>query len=226
MSASDDNRGISIPKTTVIIVSGLIVVIALVTVAFLMSPSGSPGMDPSAPPLPVTAETTTEITVTAVSAADATVTGLSTLTPATPPDDLVQEQPAVTPEPVFAPDVLTPQTTFFSITGDPLSILAPYQSFFNSSNTAGMYALLSKNMSSHYPADTLNNELAAARSKGYSIESIEVPYQVLDEQNATLELIISWKVAGSPRTSTPSLSMVYENAQWKMDSLILSPDTV
>jgi len=81
-------------------------------------------------------------------------------------------------------------------------------------------------MKLQYPVDTLNTELAIAGSNGYTIEKIQVTKQIIEENSAILGVTISWKVAGSPTTSTPKFFLVYENNQWKLDSLILSPQDI
>ena len=86
-----------------------------------------------------------------------------------------------------------------------------------------MYALLSENMQNHYPVDALNSALATAESDGNTMEKIQVTNQVVEENSAVLETAVSWKVAGSLFTSTPRIFMVYENGQWKLDSLVLRP---
>jgi hypothetical protein len=105
--------------------------------------------------------------------------------------------------------------------GDPATVLVSYPSLFNNGNIAGVHALLSENMKSQYPMDILNNELATSRSNGYVIEKIQVNNQIIEGNSALLVVDISWKIAGSPITTTPIVSLVYENEQWKLDTPIL-----
>jgi hypothetical protein len=133
--------------------------------------------------------------------------------------------PTAIPEPILTPEVPSAQPAFTSAPGDPSSVLVSYPDLFNTGNGEGLYALLSENMKLHYPIDTLNNELAAARSNGYIIEKVQVNNQIIEENTTILEVDISWKIAGSPVTSTPRFFLVYENDQWKLDSLIVSPQS-
>jgi hypothetical protein len=134
-------------------------------------------------------------------------------------------QPSVSPEQTGTPDLLTTEPAFFSASGDPSQVLNSYPTLFNSGDASGLYPFLSATMKSQYTIDELKKKLDTARLNGTVMEKIEVPYQSLDENNAILELIISWKIAGSTKNSTPSFFMVTENGQWKMNSLILSPET-
>jgi hypothetical protein len=133
-----------------------------------------------------------------------------------------QSSPAI-PEQTLIPDITSTQPEPTLAPGDPSTVMVSYPSLFNTGNSAGLFALLSENMKSHYPVDTLNNEFTTARSNGYTIEKIQVNNQIIEENSAILEVIISWKVAGSPTTSTPRLFLVYEDNQWKLDSLIVHP---
>jgi hypothetical protein len=149
----------------------------------------------------------------------------TTSQPPSPSTDSMEQTTAPTaiPEPLLTHEVPSSQPAFTSAPGDPSSVLVSYPDLFNTGNGAGLFALLSENMKLHYPIDTLNNELAAARSNGYSIEKVQVNNQIIEENTAIVEVDISWKVAGSPVTSTPRFFLVYENDQWKLDSLIVSP---
>jgi hypothetical protein len=106
---------------------------------------------------------------------------------------------------------------------DPGAVLATYPSLFNKGDGAGIQALLSENMRSHYPLDMLNTELAAARSNGYSIAQIQVHDQTIEEGSAVLDADIIWKTGGSSTTSSTKLFLVNEDNQWKLDSLELHP---
>lgn len=107
--------------------------------------------------------------------------------------------------------------------GDPGEVLAKYPSLFNSGNSAGLRAILSENMKSHHPLETLDSELAVARTKGYRIQKIQVLEQILEEGSAIIDADIIWTTGGSPSTSSPKLFLLYENDQWKLDCLILNP---
>jgi len=134
-------------------------------------------------------------------------------TPATPEQTLTPEdtsaQPAATPAP-----------------GDPSKVLDSYPSLFNAGNGAGLYALLSENMKSQYSVDSLNRELATASSNSFTIENIRVNNQIIEGNSAILKTDISWNVAGTSTTSSPLFFLVYENGQWKLDRLIVSPQDI
>jgi len=142
-----------------------------------------------------------------------------------PPSGTIPSQPQspVTPEQTLTPEDTSAQPVITPAPGDPSKVLVSYPSLFNGGNGAGLSALLSENMKLHHPVDTLNNELVAARSNGYTIEKIQVDNQIIEENSAILEVTISWKVAGSPTTSTPRIFLLYENGQWKLDNLIVRP---
>jgi len=142
-----------------------------------------------------------------------------------PPSVTIPSQPQspATPEQTLTPEDTSDQPAVTPAPGDPSEVLVSYPSLFNAGNGAGLSALLSENMKLHYPVDTLNTELATAGSNGYTIEKIQVTKQIIEEDTAILEVTISWKVAGSPTTSTPRLFLVYENGQWKLDSVIVRP---
>ena len=148
-----------------------------------------------------------------------------TNTPATTSASMAQTTttaPAI-PEPTLTPEISSAPPAFTSAPGDPATVLVSYPSLFNSGNGAGLYALLSENIKSNYPLDTLNKELATARSNGYIIEKIQVNNQIIEEDSAILLVDISWNIVGSPITSSPLVPLVYENDQWKLDTLIVSP---
>ena len=181
---------------------------------------------PSQPQSPATTTATAAVSMEqTITPATTTVSWEQTIIPATTAASIAQTTattPAIpvqtlTPEDTSVQPVITPAP------GDPSKVLVSYPSLFNTGNGAGLYALLSENMKLHHPVDTLNNELVAARSNNYTIEKIQVTNQIIEENTAILEVTISWKVAGSPTTSTPRLFMVYENGQWKLDSLALRP---
>ena len=142
-----------------------------------------------------------------------------------PPSVTIPSQPQSTgiPEQIFTPEDTSAQPTGTPAPGDPSAVLGSYPSLFNAGNGAGLSALLSENMKVQYPLDTLNNELATAKTNGYTIEKIQVTKQIIEENSAILGVTISWKVAGSPTTSTPRLFLLYENGQWKLDSLVVRP---
>lgn len=109
------------------------------------------------------------------------------------------------------------------VPGDPGELLAKYPSLFNSGDSAGLRAILSENMKSHHPLETLDSELAAARTKGYRIQKIRVLEQILEEGSAIIDADITWTTGVSSSTSSPKLFLLYENDQWKLDCLILNP---
>ena len=153
-----------------------------------------------------------------------TSTQSTTPTQSTPSTQSTSTQSTTaTPEQTLTPEDTSAQPAATPAPGDPSKVLDTYPSLFNSGNGAGLSALLSENMKLHYPVDTLNNELATARSNGYTMEKIQVNKQIIEENSAILEVAISWKVVGSPTTSTPRFFLVYENSQWKLDSLIVRP---
>jgi len=130
--------------------------------------------------------------------------------------------PTAIPEPTPIPEVPSAQPAFTSAPGDPSSVLVSYPDLFNTGNREGLYALLSENMKLYSPI--VDSELAAARSNGYIIEKIQVTNQIIEENTAIVDVDISWMVAGTSTTSSPRFFLVHENDQWKLDSLILSPD--
>jgi len=163
----------------------------------------SPGMNFSVPAFNVTAPAISPL--------------VTTTTISKPPST-----PAI-PEQTRTPEVLSAQPAVTSAPGDPATVLVSYPSLFNKGDSAGLFGLLSENIKSQYPMDTLNNDLAAARSDGYIMEKIQVNNQITEGTNAILLVEISWNIIGSPITSTPNVPLVYENNQWKLDTLILSP---
>ena len=143
-----------------------------------------------------------------------------------PPSVTIPSQPQspATPEQTLTPEDTSDQPAATPAPGDPSKVLDSYPSLFNAGNGAGLAALLSENMKMHYPVDTLNTELATAGSNGYTIEKIQVNKQIIEENTAIVEVTISWNVTGSPpATSTPRLFLLYENGQWKLDSVIVRP---
>jgi len=143
-------------------------------------------------------------------------------TPATTATSMAQTTTSTPeiPEPTPIPEVSSAQPAVTSAPGDPATVLVSYSSLFNTGNGAGIYALLSENMKSNYPTDILNNELATARLNGYSIEKIQVNNQIIEGNNAILLVEISWNIDGSPVTSMLNVPLVYENNQWKLETLI------
>jgi hypothetical protein len=142
----------------------------------------------------------------------------STPTQSTP----AQSTPGI-PEQTLTPEDTSAQPASTPAPGDPSTVLVSYPSLFNTGNGAGLFALLSENMKVHYPIDTLNNKFTQARSDNTSIERIQVNNQIIEETSATVESTVSWNVGGTLATSTPRFFMVYENGQWKLDSLIFHP---
>ena len=197
-------------KHAVIAVSALVVVILLIAAFFVLIPSGSRGFNLTFPGM--------NSTVPEINTAASTANPLVTTT------TITTTNPAI-PETTPVPEIPSAQPSFTSAPGDPSSVLVSYSSLFNTGNGAGLAALLSENMKSHYPINMLNSELSTARSNGYTIEKIQVTNQIIEENSAILEVAISWKVAGSPATSTPRFFLVYENNQWKLDSLIVNPQS-
>jgi hypothetical protein len=214
------------PRKPAIIAGSVIVgVIILIAVFVVVIPSGSPGFN-------LTAEgensghilSTQEPTGTVPAATSpGNVPTIATTTTTMDIPDRVQ--PSVSSEQTGIPDLLTTEPAFFSASGDPSQVLNSYPTLFNSGDASGLYPFLSATLKSQYTIDELKKKLDTARLNGTVMEKIEVPYESLDENNAKLELIISWKIAGSTKNSTPSFFMVTENGQWKMNSLILSPET-
>ena len=196
-------------KPAVIAISALVVSIVVIAAIFVVLSSGSQGFD-----LTSIGKNSTNPEVKATSSASQSLVK-TTAIPKT------AEIPA-TPEQPTPIEVLFSKPTLVSVPGDPASIIVSYPSLFNAANGAGLSALLSENMKL-YSSD-VNTELATAHSNGYTIEKIEVTNQTIEENSAILEVDILWKVAGSPATSSPKFYLVYENDQWKLDSLVVSPN--
>jgi hypothetical protein len=174
--------------------AGIIVVIAAVV---LVTSFGSPGYNlaSSGPdgPLP-------DLSTPATPFSPAGITEIRKETQTTP------EQPALT----FAP-------------GDPGAVLATYPALFNTGDGAGLHDLLSENMQSRYPAETLNRELATARSDDYVMERILVRDQTIEEDSAVLDADVYWMIHQSPTSRYRKLFLVFEESRWRLDSLILHP---
>ena len=225
-------------KTAIIAVSALVGIILLIAVFFVLVPSvlpvfnlTFPGMNFTVPESSVTASATVPLvpTTTIATTTRTLATPVQTSTPvrttATPVRTSTPQQTTTTPTQTSIPAVVIVPPLFTTVPGDPWSVFISYPSLFNAGNAAGIFALLSENMKSHYPLDSVNNELATARSNGYSIEKIQGNNQIIEEDSAILEVEITWKISGSPQTSTPRFYLVYENNQWKLDSLIVNPYT-
>jgi len=146
-----------------------------------------------------------------------------TTAPATTTDSMEQtttSNPAI-PEQTLTPEVPSAQPSLTPAPGDPATVLVSYPSLFNAADGAGLSALLSENMKLY--SSEVDRELATARSNGISIEKIQVTNQIIEEDSAILEVDISWMVNGSAVTSSPRFFLVYENNQWKLDSLAVNP---
>ena len=210
-------------KTAVYGILALVVIMVVITAIFVILPSGSHGFDLSSLGMnstsPELKATTTAIQPLAKTTAVPIVTGTH-ITPLQTPTPV---QTYAIPEQIPTTEVPFSKPAFVPAPGDPATVIVSYLSLFNTGNGAGLAALSSESMKSHYPLDMVNKELASARSKGYSIEKIQVNNQIIEENTAILEVDILWKVAGSPVTSSPRVFLVYENNQWKLDSLVVSP---
>lgn len=123
---------------------------------------------------------------------------------------------AETPEPSAQPG-------FTFAPGDPGAVLAPYPALYNAGDGAGLRALFSENLKSHYSLEVLNENLAAARSGGYVIEKIEVKDQIIEEESAVLDADMYWKTAKSSTIRAPKWFLLVENDQWKLDSVVFRP---
>ena len=235
-------------KPAVIVVSALVCVTVVIAAFFVLVPSASRGFDLASSGMNFT---TPEVTVAASASSHGVTTptvsktpsrltitptiSKTTITPVTPVRTSVTPVQTSTPVRTSTPvQTLTPVQTsipqvvivppsFNTTPGDPWSVFVAYPTLFNARNSAGIEALLSENMKLHYPLDTVNNELATAQSNGYTIEKIQADEQTIEDPSANLVVTISWNHAGSSATSTPRVFFVYENNQWKLDSLIVSP---
>jgi hypothetical protein len=78
-------------------------------------------------------------------------------------------------------------------------------------------------MQSRYPAETLNRELATARSDDYVMERILVRDQTIEEDSAVLDADVYWMIHQSPTSRYRKLFLVFEESRWRLDSLILHP---
>ena len=221
-------------KPAILVVSALVGVIVLIAVFFVLVPPVSRGSDLTSFGMNSTIPEVTNASSTSDPVVSLTTILKTTRTPATPAQTSTPVQTSIpvqtsttvqtnTPVQTNIPGVVVVPPSFTTAPGDPYSIFISYSSLFNKGDAAGIFDLLSENMKSRYSVGTLNNELAATRSNGYSIEKIQVNNQIIEEDSAILEMDISWKSAGSPITSTPRLFFLYENNQYKLDSLVLSP---
>lgn len=216
-------------RPTVIVVSALVGVIVLIAVFFVAVPSASHGFDLTSSGLNLT---TPEVKDTAspanpvvslTSSSKTTRTSETTVQTRAPVQTTTPLQTSTTPVQTITQDVSSVQPTLTSAPGDPATVLISYPSFFNAGNGTGLYALLSENIKSNYPLDMVNTELATARTNGYSINKIQVNDQITEGSSAILLVEISWDIGGSPINSSPNVPLVYENSQWKLDTLIISP---
>jgi hypothetical protein len=202
--------GSPVKKSALIIAVCLASVILVAAVFFQVFPSGLSGFNLTSPGMNVSLP---DLSAAAVPFSPDGNTG----TNAENPDS------AVNPEETSMPESTPVQPALTFAPGDPGAVLSSYPPLFNKGDSASLWDLLSKNMQSQYPLDTLDTEIAAARSNGYSIEKIEVNDQIIEGNNAILVVEISWKIVGSPVTSTPNVPVVYENNRWKLDTLVLHP---
>ena len=212
-------------KNKVVTCSVLIIVLTacILCTGCTSTPSTQSPVQTVPPSVTITSQPQSTATVTATAAVSS-----QTIIPATTATAMMQttaSTPAI-PEQTLTPEDTSAQPAPTPAPGDPSKVLDSYPSLFNAGNGAGLSALLSENMKVHYPVDTLNTELATAGSNGYTIEKIQVTKQIIEENSAILGVDISWKVAGSPTTSTPKFFLVYENNQWKLDSLIVRPQDI
>lgn len=236
-------------KPAIIAVSVLACIILVIAVIIVVVPALSPGFNltltgenvtspgenvtsagvkgtASAAQPPATTKTVPKTTKTTTTPTQTTTTVHTTTvvqTTATPVQTSTTRQATATPTQITITDVVIVPPSFTTAVGDPYSVFVAYPSLFNDRDSAGIEALLSENMKSHYPVDTLNTELAKAQSNGYSIEKIQATEQTLEDTEANLVVTVTWKTAGSSSTSTPRVFFVNETNQWKLDSLIVSP---
>ena len=197
-------------KSTLIIGASLAALITAAAVFLIVFPSVLPGFNLTSPGLNVSLP---DLSAVALPASPDGNTGTNVENPGSTANPEEASMPVVTPARpalAFAP-------------GDPGAVLATYPSLFNKGDGAGIRDLLSENMKSHYSVDTLNADLATARSNGYSIQKIQVTDQTIEEDSAVLDADISWKTVRSSTTSSPKWFLVSENGQWKLDSLTFSP---
>jgi hypothetical protein len=205
------------PKKSAFIIGACLAVVIIAAAVFLIVfPAGVPAFNLTSPGMNITFP---DLSAVALPSSPDGNTGTNAENPGSAANPEEPSIPVVTPS--------RPALTFAP--GDPGAVLATYPSLFNNGDGAGLRDLLSENVQSHYSLDTLNKDLATARSKGYSIEKIHVTNQIIEEDSATLDADIYWNTAGSSLTPSPKpylayeLYLVYENNQWKLDSLILSP---
>jgi hypothetical protein len=196
-------------KTAVYGISALVGIIVFITIFFIVLPSASNGFDLTS----LGMNSTTPEVKDSASTFSPDVSLITTPKPTYAPE--IPEQQPVTVVPFSQP-------AFTPVPGDPASVLESYPSLFNSGNTAGLADISSENLKSYSPI--VNSELAVARSNGITIDKIQVNNQSIEGNDAILDVDILWKVAGSQVTSSPRFFLVYEGNQWKLDTLILSPD--
>jgi hypothetical protein len=197
-------------KSALIIGVCLAAVIIVAAVFFIVFPSGLPGFNLTSPGMNVSLPDLSAVASPLSPDGNTETNSKNPGAAANPEETSIPEVPSAQPSPTSAP-------------GDPATVLVAYPSLFNNGDGAGLQALLSENIKSQYPVEELNNELATARSNGYVIEEIQVNDQIIEGNNAILLVDISWMIEGSSITSTPNVPVVYENNQWKLDTLVLHP---
>jgi hypothetical protein len=203
-------------KPVVIAISALVVIIVVIAAIFVVLSSGSQGFGLTSIGMNGTTPEVKEVASTTNPMVPVTTSPITTRTPATPLQ-------TTTPAQTSTSQVVVVQPSFTTVPEDPYSVFVSYPSLFNTGNAAGIYALLSENMKSHYPLDTLKNELATARSNGCSMMTVQVKNQIIEEDSAILEMDISWNCSGFSVISLPRVYLVNETNQWKLDSLVVGP---
>jgi hypothetical protein len=202
--------GLSQKKSVLIIAACLAAVVMVAAFFLILSPSGLLAFNLTSPIMNLSFP---DLSAGAVPVSIGGNTGNSAENPGSPEKTEEISVPLETPA----------RTALTFAPGDPGAVLATYPSLFNNGDGAALRDLLSENMKSHYPVDTLNTELATARSNGYSIQKIQVTDETVEEDSAMLNADISWKTVRSSTTSSPKWFLISENGQWKLDSLVFSP---
>ena len=197
-------------KPAIIAVSALVGIIVLIAAFFVVVPSGLPGLNFTSPGMNFTVP---EVEIATASPSNQVVS-LTTTPMATYAPEIPEQTPI--PEVPFSKPAIT------SVPGGPSSVLDSYPSLFNSGNAVGLEAISSENLKSYSPI--VKTELAAARSNNIIIDKIQVTNQIIEKNDAILDVDILWEVAGSPVTSSPRFFLVHQDNQWKLDSLVLNPD--
>jgi hypothetical protein len=196
------------------IIVGVVLIAIVVAAAVLVITEPSRGFHAEKPASSDTILSLPVLGAVSMPAIPVTDTGASQETPGSPP---------ISQETVLSESA--PSRSALSLApGDPGEVLAKYPSLFNSADGAGFRPLLSENMKIQHSTDRLNTELETARTKGYSINKIQVTAQSVDEETADVITSVFWDIGDSSFTSSPRIFFVYEDSQWKLDSLVLSPD--